>query len=115
MEDFRKALEEITKSFQKMLEDVKEKKEYKIVEEGEEVRIEIDMPGLEPSDIALSVSKDGTYIKAEGARGDRKYSRHVRLMFKIDPSSVSALYRNGVLIVTAKKVREEEVRIPVRG
>jgi HSP20 family protein len=34
---------------------------------------------------------------------------------KVDPSSMSALYRNGVLIITAKKVKEEEIRVPVRG
>ncbi|MEM1807263.1 MAG: Hsp20/alpha crystallin family protein [Pyrobaculum sp.] len=115
MEDFKKAIEEVTKSIQKMIEDVREKKDYKIVEEGEEVRIEIDMPGLEPSDITLSVSKDGTSLKAEGARDDRKYQKHIRLMFKIDTSTVSAMYKNGVLIITAKKIKEEEVRIPVRG
>lgn len=34
MEDFKKAIEEVTKSIQKMIEDVREKKDYKIVEEG---------------------------------------------------------------------------------
>ncbi|MGB9704381.1 MAG: Hsp20/alpha crystallin family protein, partial [Pyrobaculum sp.] len=92
-----------------------EKRDYRLVEEGDEVRIEIDMPGLEPSDISLSVTKDGTALRAEGARGDRKYSRHIRLPVKIDPSSISALYRNGVLTITARKVKEEEIRIPVRG
>jgi len=115
MEDFKKAMEEISKSLQKMVEDLKERKDYRFVEEGDEVRIEIDMPGLEPADIALSVTKDGTAIRAEGARGERKYSKHIRLPLKIDPSTVSALYKNGVLIITAKKVKEEEIRVPVRG
>ncbi|MGC8993796.1 MAG: Hsp20/alpha crystallin family protein [Pyrobaculum sp.] len=115
MEEFKRAIEEISKSLQKMVEELKEKRDYRLVEEGDEVRIEIDMPGLEPSDISLSVTKDGTALRAEGARGDRKYSKHIRLPVKIDPGSVSALYRNGVLIIVAKKVKEEEVRIPVRG
>ncbi|AET32864.1 MULTISPECIES: Hsp20/alpha crystallin family protein [Pyrobaculum] len=115
MEEFKKAMEEISKSLQKMVEELKEKRDYRLVEEGDEVRIEIDMPGLEPSDISLSVTKDGTALRAEGARGDRKYSRHIRLPVKIDPSSISALYRNGVLTITARKVKEEEIRIPVRG
>jgi Molecular chaperone (small heat shock protein) len=115
MEDFKKAIEEISKSLQRMVEDLKEKKDYRLVEEGDEVRIEIDMPGLEPADIALSVTKDGTAVRAEGSRGERKYSKHIRLPLKIDPSTASALYRNGVLIVTAKKVKEEEIRVPVRG
>ncbi len=115
MEDLKRAMEEISKSLQKMVEDLKERKDYRFVEEGDEVRIEIDMPGLEPADIALSVAKDGTAIRAEGARGDRKYSKYIRLPLKIDPSTVSALYRSGVLIITAKKVKEEEIRVPVRG
>jgi HSP20 family protein len=69
MKDFKKAMEEITKSIQKIVEDLKERKDYRLVEEGDEVRIEIDMPGLEPADIALTVTKDGTAIRAEGARG----------------------------------------------
>lgn len=115
MEEFKRAMEEVTKSIQKALEELKEKRDYRLVEEAEEIRIEIDMPGLEPSDIALSVTKDGTAIRAEGARGERKYSKLIRLPVKIDPSTASALYKNGVLTITAKKVREEEVRIPVRG
>lgn len=115
MEDFKKAMEEIGRSLQRMVEDLKEKKDYRLVEEGDEVRIEIDMPGLEPADIALSVTKDGAAVRAEGARGERKYSKYIRLPLKIDPSTVSALYRSGVLIVTAKKVKEEEIRVPVRG
>jgi len=115
MEDFKKAMEDISKSLQRMVEDLKERKDYRLVEEGDEVRIEIDMPGLEPTDIALSVTKDGTAVRAEGSRGERKYSKYIRLPLKIDPSAVSALYRNGVLIVTGKKVREEEIRVPVRG
>ncbi|MEM1597533.1 MAG: Hsp20 family protein [Pyrobaculum sp.] len=115
MEEFKRAMEEVTKSIQKALEELKEKRDYRLVEEAEEIRIEIDMPGLEPSDIALSVTKDGTAIRAEGARGERKYSKLIRLPVKIDPSTVSALYKNGVLTITAKKVREEEIKIPVRG
>ncbi|ABL87650.1 heat shock protein Hsp20 [Pyrobaculum islandicum DSM 4184] len=115
MEDFKRAIEEVTKSFQKMIEEIKEKRDYHLVEEGDGIRIEIDMPGLEASDISLSVTKDGSLIKAEGARGDRKYSKLIRLPVRIDPSTASALYKNGVLIITAKKIREEEIKIPVRG
>jgi HSP20 family protein len=115
MEEFKKAIEEISKSLQKIVEELRERRDYRLVEEGDVVRIEIDMPGLEPSDISLSVSKDGTALRAEGARGDRKYSKYIRLPVKIDPGSASALYRNGVLVITARKVKEEEIKIPVRG
>ncbi|RFA92643.1 Hsp20/alpha crystallin family protein [Pyrobaculum aerophilum] len=115
MEEFKKAMEEISKSLQKMVDELRERRDYRISEEGEEVRIEIDMPGLEPADIALSITKDGTALRAEGARGERKYSKFIRLPVKIDPSTATALYRHGVLIITAKKVKEEEIRIPVRG
>jgi HSP20 family protein len=115
MEDFKKAIEEITKSIQKIVDELRERKDYKLVEVGDEIQIEIDMPGLEPTDIALTVTKDGTAIRAEGARGERRYSKYIRLPVRVDPSTMSALYRNGVLIITAKKVKEEEIRVPVRG
>ncbi|MFN7105163.1 MAG: Hsp20/alpha crystallin family protein [Pyrobaculum sp.] len=112
MDEIKKALEEITKSFQKMLEE-KEGKDYKILEGGEEVRIEIDMPGLEPGDISLSISRDGTYIRAEGARGDRRYLKHVKLPFRLDPTTARAAYRQGILTIFAKKYIEEEIKIRV--
>ncbi|ACB40570.1 Hsp20/alpha crystallin family protein [Pyrobaculum neutrophilum] len=115
MEDFKKAMEEITRSIQRMVEEVKERRDYRLLEEGDVVRIEIDMPGLEPGDISLSISKDGTSLKAEGARGDRRYTKLIRMPFKIDPSTAEAYYRSGVLTITAKKVKEEEIKIPVRG
>ncbi len=68
------------------------------------------MPGLEPGDITLTVSKDGAAVRAEGARGDRKYSKYVRLPFKIDPASVLAFYKQGVLIISARKSVEEEIK-----
>ena len=78
MEDFKKAMEEISKSLQRMVEDLKEKKDYQLVEEGDEVRIEIDMPGLEPADIALSVTKDGTAVRPAG-RGNTPNTSVCRL------------------------------------
>ncbi|ABO09257.1 Hsp20/alpha crystallin family protein [Pyrobaculum calidifontis] len=127
MDEFRKAMEELAKSIQKIVESATkeatkavqsvagEGREYRIREEGEELIVEIDMPGLEAQDISLTISKDGAYIRAEGARGDRKYAKYIRLPVRIDPSSASAVYRNGVLYITAKKVKEEEIRVPVRG
>lgn len=124
MEDVKKALEEAGRILQRALEDVGRtigdvvKKTMiepgvKIREENDEVKIEIDMPGLEPGDISLYVSEDGTYIRAEGYRGDRKYNKRLALPFKIDAQNTSAVYKNGVLIISSRKVKGREVRISI--
>lgn len=119
MEEVRRVFEEISRNIQRMVEDASREisklgRDYKLAEESGLVRVEIDMPGLEPSDISLYVSSDGSRIRAIGQRGDRRYDKAIYLPIRIDPSTAQAIYRNGVLYITAKKVQEAEVKIPVQ-
>lgn len=124
LSEIKKTFDELSKALQKTVEDVVRtttstvkkltiEQGVNVKEQGDDAIIEIDMPGLEPSDISIYVSRDGDYIRAEGSRGERKYSRRVYLPFKIDPSSAKALYKNGVLTITARKVKPQEIQIRI--
>jgi HSP20 family protein len=116
MEELKRALDEVARSLQRLMETLTgERRDYRIIEGRDEIRIEIEMPGLEPEDIDLVVSKDGTTLRVEGARGDRKYYKVIRLPARVNPAAASASYKSGVLTFTAKKAAEEGIRIPVSG
>jgi HSP20 family protein len=122
--EIRKTFDELAKALQKTAEEVVKtasstvrkitvEQGVTIKEQGEDAVVEIDMPGLEPGDISIYISRDGDYIRAEGARGERKYTRKVYLPFKIEPSSAKAAYKNGVLTITARRVKPQEIPIKV--
>lgn len=124
LNEIRRTFDELTKALQKTVEDVVKtttgtvrkmtvEQGVNIKEQGDDAVIEIDMPGLEPGDISIYISRDGDYIRAEGARGERKYTKKVYLPFKIEPSSAKASYKNGVLTITAKKVKPQEIQVKV--
>jgi len=64
-------------------------------EKGGNLRLILDMPGVERSDIDLSVAEDRVIIKAE--RGARKYRAEIGLRAEVEPESGKAEYKNGVL------------------
>ncbi|MEZ0248132.1 MAG: Hsp20/alpha crystallin family protein [Thermoproteus sp.] len=122
--EIRRTFDELSKAVQKTVEEVVKtttgtvrkmtvEQGVNIKEQGDDAIIEVDMPGLEPGDISIYISRDGDYIRAEGARGDRKYSRRVYLPFKIEPSTAKASYRNGVLTITAKKTKPQEIQVKI--
>lgn len=122
--EIRRTFEELTKALQKTVEDVVKttseavrkvtvEQGVKIKEQDDAATVEIDMPGLEPGDISIYISKDGDYIRAEGARGDRKYTKKVYLPFKVESSSASASYKNGVLTITLKKSKPQEIQVKI--
>jgi HSP20 family protein len=61
------------------------------------LRLLADMPGVEKSDIDVSVAEDGVLVKAETA--ERKYRAEIALKAPVKPDSVTAEYKNGVLEV----------------
>ena len=69
-----------------------------VVDEREgKLKVVAEMPGVEKQDIHLEALEDSLNIKAE--HGDRKYDTNVALNTKVEPSSASATYNNGVLEV----------------
>ncbi len=81
---------------------------YNLYESGDEVRLTADLPGASKEEIGLIAGEDYFRVEApcrsplRGGEG-RRYVLHLRLPAKIDPKSVRARYKDGVLEVVAKK------------
>lgn len=70
-----------------------------------ELRVVLELPGIEKEDIRLDVSTE--YLRLEASTGERKYRAHVRLKRAVEPRSASARFLNGVLEVNLKLKGEE--------
>lgn len=66
-----------------------------IYEEDDQIRVVADLPGVEKADIDISCDGQVVYVVAESER--RSYDERIRLPQRVDPSSGSASYNNGVL------------------
>lgn len=98
-----------------------------IHEEGEGIRLVVEMPGVVPGSLAVSVDDDVLSIEAEKARGPEghrvvhressrgRYRRFFRLSRDLSRDGVTAEYRDGLLRVSIPKAdhtipRKIEVR-----
>lgn len=97
---------------------------------AEAVAVTAELPGVEPSDIDITVKTDVLTISGErkapeigdGAtwhrreRGYGRFSRSVRLPFAGDPDAVEARFANGVLrIVIGRPEKEKPRRIEIKA
>jgi HSP20 family protein len=67
-------------------------------EKGKLLRLVLDMPGVEKSDIRVDATENSAVVVAE--RGDRKYRAELALKTDILPDSGKAEYKNGVLEIS---------------
>lgn len=116
LEEFRRAEAEISRMEEEFFRLMREAEErggcitplYNVYESGDEVRLTADLPGASKEEIGLIAGEDYFRIEApcrsplRGGEG-RRYVLHVRLPARIDPRSVRARYKEGVLEVVAKK------------
>jgi HSP20 family protein len=72
-----------------------------VFDSDDTIQVVAEMPGIEKSDVELSV--DGRNLEIHAARGDRRYNETVELPTDVDENSAKATYKNGVLEVTLKK------------
>jgi len=77
-----------------------------VIECDEEVTVTVEMPGVEKDDIDLSVNDDTLAIKAH--RGERNYSKTVKLPCPVVPDSTKATYKNGILDLVIKRAEKAE-------
>lgn len=99
-----------------------------VLETAHEYRVALDLPGVDPATIKLSVEKDTLEVAAERRftqpaageelhRSERAYGafgRSFRLPTSVDAARVEARYEAGVLTVTLPKREEAKARaIPV--
>ncbi len=95
---------------------------------GDEYVVRADLPGVDPSDLEVSVEGDRLWIRGErkevheGNGSSRfykeirygRFERNVALPSGVDPDTVRASYHNGVLEVTMKAPRElASKRVPI--
>lgn len=80
---------------------------------GDEFKLYLDLPGVDPGSIQLTVEKDlltvratRTWLRSEGddvqiaERAQGEFSRQLFLGESLDRDSISAIYHDGVLMVT---------------
>lgn len=88
--------------------DVKEKREplADVMTEDGEVRVVIELPGVEKKDIKLSGTEEKLTISVDTT--NRKYFKEVDLPAKVEIKKATSKYKNGVLDVTIPKKKEEK-------
>ncbi len=88
--------------------DVKEKREplADVITEDNEVRVIVELPGVEKKDIKLSGTEDELTISVETP--NRKYFKEVELPAKVDIRNATSKYKNGVLDITIPKKKGEK-------
>ena len=74
-------------------------------EENRILKLVAEMPGVEKSDIQVSIQDKSVSIKTGNA--NRKYEAHVPLKYKVDENSTKAQYKNGILELTFKLAEEK--------
>ena len=72
-----------------------------VFDEGDEVRIYAEMPGVNEKDIQLDLKEDILDISAR--TGDRKYHKEVLLPAKVRADTITSAYNNGILEIKVKK------------
>lgn len=92
--------------------DIKEKREplADVMEIDGEVKVVVELPGVDKKDIKLHGTETSLTISVDTA--DRKYYKEVELPAKVDPKKAKSSYKNGVLEVTLQKQKE---RKPPKG
>ena len=90
--------------------DVKEKREplADVIPSDGEVRVIVELPGVEKKDIKLSGTEDKLTISVDTP--ERKYFKEVELPAKVETKKVTSKYKNGVLDITVPKKKEEKTK-----
>ena len=74
-------------------------------EENRVLKLVAEMPGVEKSNIQVSIQDKSVLIKTDNT--ERKYEAHVPLKYPVDENSTKAQYKNGILELTFKLAEEK--------
>jgi len=87
--------------------DVKEKREplADVMDAGDEVRVIVELPGVEKDDIKLSGTNDMLTISVETPQ--HKYFKEIELPAKVDSKKATSKYTNGVLDIIIPKKKQQ--------
>ncbi len=93
-----------------------------VVETDKEVKVAVEIPGVDKKDIKIKTTENSIEISAETKREEKeekkgyirrersygKFYRAMTLPVKVDAAKAKASYKNGVLEVTLPKTEEEK-------
>lgn len=74
-----------------------------LIEEGSQIAVTIELPGVEKKDIDIRVTEQELEINVDHPQ--RKYAKTLKLPSRVKPDTTKATYKNGVLDVTIQKER----------
>jgi len=74
-----------------------------VYDEGDVIKVIMDMPGVDKDDININVEPDGKTLIVEAKGSDRSYRKELTLPAEVDPSKAKAMYKNGVLTIELPK------------
>jgi HSP20 family protein len=77
-----------------------------IIEADDEVRVIVELPGVEKQNIELSGTNYKLTISVDTPQ--HKYFKEVEMPTKVDSEKATSEYRNGVLDITVPKTKEKE-------
>jgi len=77
-----------------------------IIDTDGEIKVIVELPGVEKEDIKLSGAEDQLTISVDTPQ--RKYFKEIEMSTKIDPKKAKSSYKNGVLEVTVSKSGEKK-------
>jgi len=94
-----------------------------VLENKDEILIKVDIPGMKPDDIELSISENRLQIKGEREikperedenyhfmeRGHGKFLRRVNLPVLVNNDNIKASYKDGVLTIRLSKLNKEKI------
>ncbi|MEM2926904.1 MAG: archaeal heat shock protein Hsp20 [Candidatus Bathyarchaeia archaeon] len=87
--------------------DIKEEREplVDVMSTNGEIKVIAELPGVEKEDIKLRATEEMLTISVDTPQ--RKYYKEVELPASVDPKGAKSTYKNGVLEVVLKKVKEK--------
>ena len=88
--------------------DVKQEREplVDIVDTDGEIKIIVELPGVEKESIKLSGTENRLTISVDDP--ERKYYKEIDIPTKVDPKKAKTSYKNGVLETTLPKIEEKK-------
>jgi HSP20 family protein len=82
-------------------------------EEGDQIIVICEMPGVTKDDIELKASRDSLTISTKTKAKGRSYYKEVKLPSAINSDYARARYTNGILEVKLKKIDEQQTDIKI--
>lgn len=82
---------------------------------GKEVKVTVEMPGIEKKDIKVNASEDQVEITADSTSTNKKYRKFVDLPTDVNTETAKCTFTNGILEITfdkrTDKTKGKEIRI----